>query len=113
MKHFLGFYKQYSNKIYNYFFYRVNFNDEVAEDLTSEVFLKAYKHFDSFDQSQSFQAWIFSIAHNHLANYYRDSKIHFSLDQLSEAGIHFPEKNYYPIGIFTYFKKFRQIAGKI
>ncbi len=68
---FIGYYDKFKNKIFVYFLYRVNFNREVAEDLTSEVFLKALKSFDSFDEARSFQSWIFAIAHNHLVNYYR------------------------------------------
>lgn len=68
---FIGYYDQFKNKIFVYFLYRVNFNREVAEDLTSEVFLKALKSFADFDQSRSFQSWIYAIAHNHLVNYYR------------------------------------------
>lgn len=68
---FVDYYEQYKNKIFVYFLYRVNFNRTIAEDLTSEVFLKALDHFASFDQDKSFQAWIFAIAHNHLVNYYR------------------------------------------
>lgn len=68
---FIGYYEQYKNKIFVYFLYRVNFNKTVAEDLTSEVFLKALDHFTNFDQAKSFQAWIFTIAHNHLVNHYR------------------------------------------
>lgn len=68
---FLGYYEQYKNKIFVYFLYRVNFNRTIAEDLTSEVFLKALDHFDSFEQTRSFQSWIFAIAHNHLVNHYR------------------------------------------
>ncbi len=68
---FTGYYEQYKNKVFVYFLYRVNFNHTVAEDLTSEVFLKALKHFDGFDDTRSFQSWIFTIAHNHLVNHYR------------------------------------------
>ena len=68
---FLGYYDKFKNKIFVYFLYRVNFNRELAEDLTSDVFLKALKNFDSFDETKSFQSWIFAIAHNHLVNYYR------------------------------------------
>jgi RNA polymerase sigma-70 factor (ECF subfamily) len=68
---FLGYYDKFKNKIFVYFLYRVNFNRDIAEDLTSDVFLKALKSFDSFDETRSFQSWIFAIAHNHLVNYYR------------------------------------------
>lgn len=68
---FIGYYDKFKNKIFVYFLYRVNFNKDLAEDLTSEVFLKALKSFESFDTTRSFQSWIFTIAHNHLVNFYR------------------------------------------
>ncbi len=70
-ENFVSYYDKFKDKIFVYFLYRVNFNRTIAEDLTSEVFLKALDHFDSFDQARSFQSWIFTIAHNHLVNHYR------------------------------------------
>ena len=83
-KMFVQYYAQYSNKIFNYFLYRLNFDRETAEDLTSDVFLKAYDKFDTFDQDRPFQPWIFTIAHNHLVNYYRDSKKEASIEEMAE-----------------------------
>ena len=37
---------------------------EDAEDVTQEVFLKAYRSFDSFDGRCSLRTWLFRIAHN-------------------------------------------------
>ena len=71
---YLAYYREYKDKIYNYFYYRVNFNCALAEDLTSEVFTKALIKFDYFDQERSFQSWVYKIAQNHLFNYYRDNK---------------------------------------
>lgn len=68
---FSEYYGLYKDKIFNYFWYRVNFNRSLAEDLTSEAFIKALKSFNDFDQSRPFQAWIYAIAKNHLLNYYR------------------------------------------
>jgi RNA polymerase sigma-70 factor, ECF subfamily len=68
---FLGHYNTYKDKIYNYFWYRLNFNRELAEDMTSEVFLKAFDKYDTYDKTRPFQAWIYAIAHNHLLNHYR------------------------------------------
>ena len=48
---FIPYYNQFKNKIYNYFLYRVGFDKSLAEDLTSEVFVKALKSFDDFDES--------------------------------------------------------------
>lgn len=35
-----------------------------AEDLAQEVFLKAFRALESFDQSRKFSSWLFKIAHN-------------------------------------------------
>lgn len=68
---FIKKYKKYKDKIYNYFWYRVNFNKEIAEDLCSEAFLRAFDKFDAFDVERKFQPWIYAIAKNCLLNYYR------------------------------------------
>jgi RNA polymerase sigma-70 factor, ECF subfamily len=70
-KIFLNHYNQYKDKIFTFFLYRVNFNRAIAEDLTSEAFIKALENFARFDDDRSFQAWIYTIAGNHLKNYYR------------------------------------------
>jgi RNA polymerase sigma-70 factor, ECF subfamily len=70
-KIFLKNYNQYKDKIFTFFLYRVNFNRAIAEDLTSEAFIKALENYERFDEDRSFQAWIYTIAGNHLKNYYR------------------------------------------
>jgi len=35
-----------------------------AEDLAQEVFLKAFRALESFDQTRKFSSWLFKIAHN-------------------------------------------------
>jgi RNA polymerase sigma-70 factor (ECF subfamily) len=81
---FLKNYQNYKNKILNYFWYRVNFDRELAEDLTSEIFLKAYDKYDQYDPDRPFQSWIFAIAHNHLVNFYRSSNRTIPLDEAIE-----------------------------
>jgi len=81
-KMFLEHYEKYKDKIFNYFWYRVNFNRATAEDLTSEVFLKAFEKFDRYDQRRPFQPWIFAIAHNHLVNFYKISGRQTPLENL-------------------------------
>ena len=39
-------------------------NPSQAEDLAQEVFLKAFRALESFDQSRKFSSWLFKIAHN-------------------------------------------------
>jgi len=83
----LFFYNQYKDKIFNYFWYRVNFNRTLAEDLTSEVFIKAFKNFTDFDQSRSFQSWIYAIGKNHLMNHYRVADREVNLEAVEEKKV--------------------------
>lgn len=84
---FTEYYNQYKDKIFNYFWYRVNFNRGLAEDLTSEAFIKALKNFSDFDQSRSFQSWMYAIAKNHLLNYYRTAARETDLSLLENFGV--------------------------
>lgn len=75
LKTFLQHYTTSFEKVYRYIFFRVGRNKELAEDLTSEVFLKAMEHFDSFDESKLFLVWIYRIAHNHVVDFYKKAKM--------------------------------------
>lgn len=75
-------YERHVTTIYNYVFYRVS-NVAEAEDLTAKVFYQALTHLDSYVQRGTpFVAWLFRIAHNLIANWYRDKQNRrtFSLD---------------------------------
>lgn len=80
-------YTEFKDKIYSYFSYRLNFNTHLAEDLTQEAFLKAFKNYDSFDSEKPFAPWIYRIAHNLLVNHYRDKKQEVELSEASDKGI--------------------------
>jgi RNA polymerase sigma-70 factor (ECF subfamily) len=68
---FAELFQAYQPRIYNYFRYRVD-SQEDAEDLTGQTFEKAYTHRGKFNAAKgTFSAWLYSIAHNILANYYR------------------------------------------
>lgn len=83
---FLGHYLKFKDKIYSYFWYRTGMRRELAEDLTSDVFLKAWQKFETFDQSRSFQAWVYRIAHNHLVDHYRLRRLEIDIDELHDLG---------------------------
>ncbi len=93
---FVSYYNQFKDKIYAYFLYRVGFDIKLAEDLTSEAFLKALKKFDDFDSEKPFQPWIFAISHNHLVNHYKSAKREIPLDEIAGfvkcAGVKFEAK---------------------
>lgn len=66
-------YERYIDKIYNYVFYRTS-NHQDAQDLTAKVFVRALKHIERYDdRGVPFSAWLYRIAHNLVANWYRDS----------------------------------------
>ena len=65
-------YERYIEKIYNYVYFRVgNAND--AEDLTAKVFFKALNNIGTYRHlGLPFSAWLYRIAHNLVANHFRD-----------------------------------------
>lgn len=65
-------YERFMPKIYNYIYYRTS-NQHDAEDLTARVFFRAMSHIDTYvDKGVPFQAWLYRIAHNLVANWHRD-----------------------------------------
>ncbi len=65
-------YERYLTKIYNYVYYRTG-NRQDAEDLTAKVFERAMSHISTYvDRGLPFQAWLYRIAHNLVANWHRD-----------------------------------------
>lgn len=89
-------YERYVRRIYNYIFYRTG-NMNEAEDLTARVFQRSYKHIQKYDdRGVPFSAWLYRIAHNLVANWYRDRsrKKEVILDDNLPSTFHFdfPEK---------------------
>jgi RNA polymerase sigma-70 factor (ECF subfamily) len=65
-------YERYVTKIYNYIYYRTG-NAQDAEDITAKVFCRAMAHIQNYeDKGVPFQAWLYRIAHNLVANFHRD-----------------------------------------
>jgi RNA polymerase sigma-70 factor (ECF subfamily) len=67
-------YYHYLLKIYNFFYFKT-MDEQISEDLTSEVFLKIYKNLqDKEFNNKSFNVWIYKIASNQLIDYFRKTK---------------------------------------
>jgi RNA polymerase sigma-70 factor, ECF subfamily len=80
-------YERYVDRIYNYIYYRTNDPHE-AEDLTARVFYRALGHIAKFDQRGApFAAWLYRIAHNLVANWYREKGLgpHHLAEQNEQA----------------------------
>ena len=80
----------FQNRLFNFVRSRVR-NRELAEDITQEVFVKAYYNLDRLRDPARFKCWLFSIAHNHLRDLARRRKIE-TVDT-EESGIeHYVDK---------------------
>ena len=87
VQEFQRFYQEKFGSIYRYVYSKVG-NREDAEDLTSEIFLKAVRSINQELSPQSMHKWLFLIARATVADYWR---AHYrlpksSLDELLEAG---------------------------
>jgi len=63
-------YTHFFDKIFKFIYFRVN-HKESAEDLTEEVFIKAFQKIQSLKNSEYFSAWLYQIAKNQIIDYYR------------------------------------------
>jgi len=71
---FSELYDEYYSKIFGYVLRRTA-SIEIAQDVTSEVFFKALKNLPQFRWvGFPFSSWLYRIATNEIANYFRKSK---------------------------------------
>lgn len=74
-KQFAALYTRYIDTIYNYFWYRVGHDEDVAEDLAQETFVRAYQALPRYRVTKTpYVSYLLAIAHNLLVNYYRSPK---------------------------------------
>jgi RNA polymerase sigma-70 factor, ECF subfamily len=67
-------YDAYLDTVYRYIYYRVS-NKALAEDLTSETFLRALRRISTFTwQGRDFGAWLVTIARNLVADHFKSSR---------------------------------------
>jgi RNA polymerase sigma-70 factor (ECF subfamily) len=70
-------------RVYNYFRYRVG-TGQLAEDLTSETFEKAWRHRTRYRSDlAAFSTWIFTIARRLAQDYFRKHHYEIPLDEIS------------------------------
>jgi len=66
-------YDEYVPKIYRFIYLKVS-TKEIAEDLSSEVFMRVWKEFTKTD-IDNIQAFLYKVARNVLADHYRSQKV--------------------------------------
>jgi len=79
---FQPLYQKWLKPIYRYFYFRVG-NVKDAEDLTSQVFLKAYEQLPKYRSNGCFSAWLFTIAHSRLVDFFRKINREDTLDKVA------------------------------
>src|SRR3712207_5587862 len=71
---FAQLYRAHLRDVYSYAYYRVG-NHHDAEDLTTQTFLQAYRHFERAQREsrgRPLRPWLIRIAHNLAANHFRN-----------------------------------------
>ena len=76
-------YRQYLPRILNYIRLRVG-GEDLAQDLTAETFERAVSRQHTLRRREAFGAWLFTIARNTVAGYYRRRRPTVSLEQAAQ-----------------------------
>ncbi|MCK9187063.1 MAG: sigma-70 family RNA polymerase sigma factor [Candidatus Colwellbacteria bacterium] len=76
-------YDYYLPMIYRFILIKIGHREE-AEDLTHQVFLKAWQNISSYtEQGFPFSSWLYRIARNSIIDHYRKSKPSINIDKLA------------------------------
>lgn len=81
---FAEIYNRLFKKIYQFIYFRVS-HKETAEDLTEDVFLKAYHKLGSVHTGTSFEGWLYQIARNLIIDYYRQKRPQVDLEEIEDS----------------------------
>jgi RNA polymerase sigma factor (sigma-70 family) len=93
---FSQWFRDYQPTVYRYVRFRVA-NREAAEDVTSQVFMKALRALDRYDPARAApKTWLLRIARNAVTDYLRSlrrrSSLHVSLDRVPDLVADVPDQ---------------------
>ena len=77
-------YERYKKRLFG-FFYQMNKDADVSEDLVHNVFIRVLKYKHTFHEESKFITWIFQIARNEMYDAFKKQKkeIHNDIDEVS------------------------------
>ena len=84
---FSELYESYCDEIYKFIYLKI-YDTQKAEDITSEVFMKAINSIQSFTIGKwaNFRAWLYRIAYNQVVDTYKKQREQVSLEEYIESG---------------------------
>jgi len=88
-------YDMHVDRVYRHIYYRVG-NEADAEDLTQQVFLKAWQAIGRYKKTASpFIAWLMTISHNLVIDFYRTKKdkAYLEAEVLADGSASSPEQS--------------------
>lgn len=84
---FASLYAFYVERITRYIYFRVT-DHELAEDITSRIFLKMLEKLDTYQAGGSpVIAWLYRMAHNAVIDHYRMKRTFISLEDVHQAEV--------------------------
>ena len=90
---FAQFYNIYKEHIYRFIYFKVS-DEEKAQDLTDEAFLKIFNYLQDGEEIDNFRAFLYKIARNLTIDFYRTRHDQVSIEDAPEvvSEINIPEK---------------------
>jgi RNA polymerase sigma-70 factor (ECF subfamily) len=85
-------YNLYGKKVLN-LAYRLTGNEEVAKDLTQDVFVKIFQNLKDFHNKSQLYTWIYRIAMNHFINHFKRERKRFWMNLLDGSVMDLLNKN--------------------
>ena len=97
MQAFGAIYELWAEHIYRFVYLKIR-DEDVADDITAEVFLKVWKAIKTFEPKADtkFSTWLFAIARNAVIDYYRTTKQTIPFENLPEMVSLEGETDLYP-----------------
>jgi RNA polymerase sigma-70 factor (ECF subfamily) len=82
LENFSELYDNYVRRIYDFIYFKT-YHKETAEDLTSQVFIKALEKIATYKEDRgSFNSWLYKIAANTVIDHYRTSKKDINIEDV-------------------------------
>lgn len=82
LENFSELYDNYVHRIYDFIYFKT-YHKETAEDLTSQVFIKALEKIATYKENKgSFNSWLYKIAGNTVIDHYRTNKKELNIEDV-------------------------------